>query len=241
MDYQKKISCKTILLYIGIAGLLIGNWGCSNNDTGVQLSSGEAGVVVFQGIPEGTEVSVRIGGKVMNSKPMPFFSYEGYGVIPAGRAQIIVSEGATELISREFTFSEKTHYSVIASGTIDNPTIRIFKDEMASGTAEQTKVRFIHIAPNAPDSLVVLNDATGNILLKNKYLSEETESTASYITVRSGLYDMRLRGEYAPGDTVSLRFNANLRDGAAITIFAGGLLEQPKPERAFGVSTYRHQ
>lgn len=232
-------SSKLLMIILTIIG--VSSWGCSDNDAGVQLSTGEAGVVVFQGIPEGTEVSISIGNKVMNTKPMPFFSYEGYGVVPSGRAQITVRQGGTQIASREFTFTEKTYYSIIASGTIDNPTIRIFKDEMASGAAEQTKVRFIHIAPNAPDTLTVLNDATGNMLLKNKYLNEETESTASYITVRSGLYDMRLRGEYAPGDTVSLRFNANLRDGAAITIFAGGLLEQPKPERAFGVSTYRHQ
>ena len=96
-------------------------------------------------------VDVRVDGDVA-IQGLAYGESSGYAEVPVGTRNVTVTPaGATApvVIDADLTLQEGTEYTVYAVGDLGNIEAILTTDDRAP-SATQTKIRFVHAAPDAP-------------------------------------------------------------------------------------------
>lgn len=169
--------------------------------------------------PGAPPVDVALDGQVV-LRSLAFGEVSGYAAVPAGTRQARVTPAGTRepvVIDTPLTLESGRAYTVVATGELPAVTAIVLSDDITPPPGGQTKVRFVHTAPDAPAVDVVVTG--GSTLFTN--IPFRGASTA--ITVPAGTYTLAVRpaGQQATALTVP---NVRLSAGEFVTVFAAGKL-----------------
>jgi len=163
-----------------------------------------------------------------------------------GTNDLLFRAGATN--NNNFTFVSGRNYTVFVTDTLARPRpttpagttdpgglrFLVVEDNLAAPAAGKAKVRFLHLAPNAP-SVGVYNTLTNQVLFPNRAFRATSTGTgatavnfASFTEVDAGIYslDVRTSATSAPVLAVpGVAFEA----GKIYTVYAHGLLNGAGP------------
>lgn len=199
-----------------VAGLLVVflmSW------NGVELAQAQApGMVrVAHMAPGAPAVDVALDGQVV-LRALAFGQVSSYVAVAAGTRQARVTPaGAREpvVIDAPLTIESGRAYTVIATGELPSITPIVLTDDLTPPPSGQTKVRFVHTAPDAPAVDVAV---AGGSTLFTTIAFRNASMTA---TVPAGTYTLEVRpaGQQAVALAVP---NVRLTAGDIVTVFAAG-------------------
>ncbi len=173
-----------------------------------------------------------------------------------GTNDLLFRAGATN--NNNFTFVGGRNYTVFTTDTLARPRpttpagvtdpggvrFLVVEDNLSAPAAGKAKVRFLHLAPNAP-SVGVYNSLTNQVLFTNRAFRATSTGTgatavnfANFTEVDAGTYslDVRTAATSAPVLVVpSIAFEA----GKIYTVYAHGLLGGTGPQ-ALGAGVVQH-
>jgi hypothetical protein len=163
---------------------------------------------------------------------------------PVGANDLLFRAGATN--QNNFNFVANTNYTVFITDVLNRPRpteaggtnpggpqFLIVSDNLTAPAAGQAKVRFFHLAPDAPP--VWMNVVGGATLFANRAYRAVTDFSG----VNAGQYNLEVRTGSDTGPVVLLIPSVNLEAGKIYTIFARGLLNQTG-DQALGATIIRH-
>jgi len=170
--------------------------------------------------PDAPNVDVWVGGSLTLSS-VPFRAFSSYLNVLANRPteiEVFVAGTSTNpVIAAELTFQENDAYTIAATGLVGNGTLGpiVINDDLSTGN--NSKIRFVHASPDAPQVDLTLTD--GTVLFGNVEFNE----ALNFINVAATSYDLQVRA--AGTNTVVLSFgDVALSSGTNYSIFATGLL-----------------
>ncbi len=219
---------RRVSLFAGILAVFLMSW------NGVEPAQAQApGMVrVAHMAPGAPAVDVALDGQVV-LRALAFGQVSGYAAVPAGTRQARVTPaGAREpvVIDAPLTIESGRAYTVVAVGELPSITPIVLTDDLTPPPNGQTKVRFVHSAPDAPAVDVAV--AGGSTLFSN-IAFRNASMTA---TVPAGTYTLEVRP--AGQQTVALSVpNVTLTAGDIVTVFAAGKLSDGSLRAV--VATYR--
>lgn len=130
--------------------------------------------------------------------------------------EIVPATGGDALLDATLQFDAGTDYTVLAVGMLSDIESLVLTDDRPSVGDDESRVRFVHAAPDAP-AVDVLAD--GAILFENVAFG----AAADFATVGSGTHDIEVRPN-GSGDAVLSRPGVTFDDATAYTVFATGTL-----------------
>lgn len=219
---------RRVSLFAGILAVFLMSW------NGVEPAQAQApGMVrVAHMAPGAPAVDVALDGQVV-LRALAFGQVSGYAAVPAGTRQARVTPaGAREpvVIDAPLTIESGRAYTVVAVGELPSITPIVLTDDLTPPPNGQTKVRFVHSAPDAPAVDVAV--AGGSTLFSN-IAFRNASMTA---TVPAGTYTLEVRP--AGQQTVALSVpNVTLTAGDIVTVFAAGKLSDGSLRAV--IATYR--
>jgi hypothetical protein len=219
---------RRVSLFAGLLAVVLLSW----NGADPAQAQAPGMVRVAHMAPGAPAVDVALDGQVV-LRGLAFGQVSGYAAVPAGTRQARVTpSGAREpvVIDAPLTIESGRAYTVVATGELPSITPIVLTDELTPPPSGQTKVRFVHSAPDAPAVDVAV--AGGSTLFSN-IAFRNASMTA---TVPAGTYTLEVRpaGQQAVALAVP---NVTLTAGDIVTVFAAGKLTDGSLRAV--VATYR--
>jgi hypothetical protein len=219
---------RRVSVFAGILAVFLMSW------NGVEPAQAQApGMVrVAHMAPGAPAVDVALDGQVV-LRALAFGQVSGYAAVPAGTRQARVTPaGAREpvVIDAPLTIESGRAYTVVAVGELPSITPIVLTDDLTPPPNGQTKVRFVHSAPDAPAvDVAVVGGSTlfSNIAFRNASMTA---------TVPAGTYTLEVRPAGQQSVTLSVP-NVTLTAGDIVTVFAAGKLSDGSLRAV--VATYR--
>ena len=150
-----------------------------------------------------------------------------YLVLNSGERNIKVTADNTNFVfDGNVTLQPNMNYSVFAYDTVNAGKIKVLAlmDDMTAPAANNTKVRFLHLAPNAPAVNVLLINGTDTTALNNQtYIgaSPNASELSAFASIAAATYRVVVRA----GNTTVLEVPAvPLTNGKIYTVYAKGLV-----------------
>ena len=170
--------------------------------------------------PDAPNVDVHVNGQTVLTN-VPFRGFSSYLNVLAERPtdiEVFVTNTTTNpVISATLTFAAEQAYTIAATGLAGNGTLGPIVLTDDRGTTGDSKIRFIHTAPDAPAVDITLTD--GTVLFGNVEFNE----AAAFISVTANEYDLQVR--VAGTNSVVLSFGDVALSGSTnYSIFATGQL-----------------
>ncbi|MBP3928065.1 MAG: DUF4397 domain-containing protein [Peptostreptococcaceae bacterium] len=201
----------------------------------INLNINNASIRVFHAIPGAPAVDVYSNGTLLFEN-ISYKEFTPYIVVPKGRYYIkVYATGTTTqpLIEEELQVQGANMITVAATGSVNDlddlelvPYVEANPNSLTSG---KSKVRAIHLSPDAPD-VDVLNN--GNVLFGDLEFRDAT----NYAQVNPGQYNL---GVAPTGTTnVVLPINVNLKENKIYTIYVIGELSNLEYIQSLDGSTY---
>lgn len=191
-----------------------------------QMNSGMTAARVFHASPDAPAVDVYLNGKLA-LRNLKFKEISEFMHLPAGQYRLdIYPTGSTTspVLSETLLFMPGVTYTFTAAGPVSRLKLFPIVDKPFVSAGE-TKVKFVHLSPDAPAVDVAVKD--GDVLFPNVSYMTSTK----YITVPAGKIDLEVR--LAGTDTVVLSVpRVQLRADTAYTVFAVGLANGNPPLEA---------
>lgn len=178
----------------------------------VAADSHTASVRVVHASPDAPNIDVWVDGEVALTD-VPFTAVSDYLSLPAAAHQVqVTATGSPDpVIDATLTLEPGTSYTVVATGLLADIEATVLVDDRAP--ADRGKLRFVHAAPAAPDS-VDIGVADGPTLVEGLGFRE----ASTYLEVDPGAYAVEIR---AAGETdAALTADASLEAGQVYTAFA---------------------
>lgn len=173
---------------------------------------------IFHASPDAPAVDVYINRRLA-AKNLKYKSFTPYlGLIPGNYFVQIFAAGTTAnpVITSSINIPEKSIYTAAAINELPNIQLYIIADPPVSPLANMTRVRFVHLSPNAPAVDFTLSNGT-EIFSDVSY-----KEITNYKSFMQGRYTFQLR--IAGSDTVVLNVpNVVLRPARNLTAYAVGL------------------
>ncbi|RIW28522.1 DUF4397 domain-containing protein [Bacillus salacetis] len=195
------------------------------NSTGTRQQDRPAQVRVLHAVPDAPDVDVYVNGNMVLSD-VAFKDISGFMPLPAGSYHIDIYPAGTSVstvISKKVTVEEGKIYTLAAAGRGSKLQLLPYVTDPFVPSGE-TKVRFIHLSPNAP--AVDIAVTKGDVIFPKVSFKQATD----YL----GLTPMTVNLEVRPAgtkDTVLSVPDVTLQPNQVYTIFAVGLLgESPELE-----------
>jgi hypothetical protein len=187
---------------------------------GSTFAADKAMVRVLHASPDAPAVDIYVNGSKALSD-VPFKGLSDYVALDAGtyKLEVKVAGSDTVVIGTDATVEAGMKYTVAAIGKL-----AVFVDDGAI-EAGKTKLRVIHLSPDAPAVDVALKgQAPADALVKNLSFPDAT----GYLVVAPGTYDLEVR--LAGTETVALDLAGTAVDGDTnYTVFAVGLAAADAP------------
>lgn len=173
----------------------------------------------FHTSPDAPAVDVYINGEETPLRNMPYYQISPYFEYPAGTYQLSVyPTGQTNNPVLEETISIQSgeSYTLAAAGLLEDIQLVVAVDE-DTVEPDQTKLRFWHLSPNAPEVDIAMND---DIVFSDVSFTEAT----NYLQLSPTTADIEIRLA-GTDDVVMTLHNTNLVGNQLYTIVAMGLVD----------------
>ncbi|WP_078409711.1 DUF4397 domain-containing protein [Priestia abyssalis] len=197
------------------------------NRTQEEPKTGEPMVRIFHASPDASSVDIYLNGKRI-IRNLTFKQETDYLPLPdAGKYRIdIYPAGKTDkpVLTETFTFNNGHKYTVAAAGKLDNLDLLFIYDNQEVPPGE-TKVRFIHLSPDAPVVDVAVKN--GDVIFSDVTFKEVTD----YLPLSP--MTVSLEARLAGTNKVVLELPPiRLRPNRSYTIYAVGLANGKPPLEA---------
>lgn len=208
---------KVILLSLAVLGA-----GCGSSQEDFVftnfIQNGPSGFLRFAHLsPDAPDVDIVVNGQTI-ATDVPFETFSRYVAFRPGqqRVQIFPAGGANPVIDVNVQVDANEFQTVAAIGEVANIAGAVYQDTVVNN-GNQTLLRTVHAAPDAP--AVDLTLADGTVLVSNLAFPDAT----TYATLAPGVYDLQIR---VAGTTQVVRDfpDVQLPAGATLSAFAVGLL-----------------
>jgi hypothetical protein len=214
---KNKLFLSTVLLTVFSLFLI----SCEDDsDDGMSSSAGSANVRVIHTSYDAPAVDIRVNGSTAISD-LAYGMSSGYAELSAGSANIQVTPaGAASpvVIAADVTLEANKEYTIFAAGPLSSIEPVIVEDDRQT-IASKAKVRFIHLAPDAPAVDIKLNSGDGATVFGNIAFKESAE----YAQVDGGSYTFAVTPANST-DEVVVFDPISLENGNVYTVIAKGTL-----------------
>jgi hypothetical protein len=220
-------SRRQVLRAIGVSSIPILGGISSAQDTTTSQSGNASRVRVIHAIPDAPEVDVYVDqNRILQN--VAFKDVSNYLELEAGQHTLqVVPAGqgrGSAVIDQQVTLDANTDYTIAAGGTLDSPEVFEFVDEIRAPSGNQTRLRAVHLSPDAPAVDIA---ADGNVLVEGLKFGNASE----YVKVPAGSYSVEVRP--AGKNEAVATFDVKLEGGTAVSAFAVGLLQTNDKAQAF--------
>ncbi len=192
-----------------------------------QAQGGQANVRAVHAIPGGPPVNVTVNDNEAFSG-VNYKDVTDYTAADAGTAtvQVVPADNPeSPLLDIQTDLEASKDYSIVAAGTPEQPEPLVLEDDNSPVPQGQARVRFVHVAPNAPP--VDVAPQGGSPLFSNiAYLG-----VGGYELLDAGTVTLEVR-EAGTENVLLTVPNVNLESCAVHTIWAMGLPEGDPPLEA---------
>jgi hypothetical protein len=154
--------------------------------------------------------------------------YRGIRASAAAQVRYFNKANGNSLGSLTANYLQGTSYTTFLIDSVTRPGgLRViqFSDNLASPPGGQAKVRFIHVAPNAP-RIVVTNPGNDDVVVFSARTYAQTGTAIQNFTnLTAGTYNLDVRNDAADGKPVILPLTDVLFEAGKIyTVYARGLV-----------------
>lgn len=180
----------------------------------------KANVMVVHAAPDASGIDVLIDNDMKNTAAITYRNNTGYFKVETGTRNIKINATGTTttLVNADYDFDKNDYYSIFAIDSLDNISALIVVDDLSDPRDGEAHVRFLNLAPGAPDVDLVVS-GSGEVVFGNIGFKEGT----AFKSVDAGTYnlDIRLAGTV----TISLVLpTLTFEDGKSYTVYARGFL-----------------
>jgi len=233
---------KPLLTSMGLVALLSGSIfiaSCdkSDNNNPTPPPGGTAKVAAVNASPLTGPASVNIGGTTLSSNPLPLLGTTGsagnpYVSVSSGTPNVQVTAGGATIVDGTTTLGADANYTVLVYDTINGGgagKVRAItlNDDLTAPSAGNAKVRFVHLAPDAPAVTIdVFKGADSTRLVDSaSYIIQPSDVTdvSAFTTVSAGDYQVKVKLPTMNDSTIISIPTLSLADGKIYTIYATGL------------------
>jgi hypothetical protein len=202
-----------------------------------QITASEAKLRVAHASPDAPAVDVYLdGGDTPVAAGVPYYTLSDYLSIPAGSRSVEIRQAgepasSDPLLQSNFIARADKAYTLAARGLLNgDPAIGLsfYEDDLSAPMMNQSKVRVVHLSPDAPTVDVRLPD--GTVLIDGLAF---TESTA--ITVPAGVYNLLVTTDDGATEVTTVS-GIEFRPGQITEVFAIGQVADGS-SNAFELST----
>ncbi len=192
-----------------------------------QAQGGQANVRAVHAIPGGPPVNVTVNDNEAFSG-VNYTDVSDYAAVDAGTASVQIApadDPEAPLLDLQTDLEADKDYSIVATGMPDQAESLVLEDDNSPVPQGQARVRFVHVAPNAPP--VDVAPQGGSLLFSNiAYLG-----VGGYELVDAGTVTLEVR-EAGTENVLLTVPDVNLESCAVYTIWAMGLPEGDPPLEA---------
>jgi hypothetical protein len=218
MKNVKKISTRFIgMLAVGWFAITV--TGCLDDSDPVNIPT--AYVALYHGSPNAPDLNVKADGRQVNTNPFKYSDYIRYLPFFTGERDLTFGpyNASTIQIDTTVTFAPNKFYSVFVSGDYANAGIVVLKDSSSQAAAGKSKIRVVHLSPDAPEINIM---ATG--VAEAIATNLEFEEASEFLEITAQQYDFEVKA----GDDVLLTVpDITLQAGYFYTLIIRGYVEPP--------------
>jgi hypothetical protein len=205
----------------------------------------EAMVMVVHASPDAGAVDLLVDNVVAGAN-LSYPDNTGYLTVEKGDRDIKVNAAGTQttVINTTFDFEDDTFYTVFAAGTVAEDDdadlgLLVLTDDLTAPTTGNAKVRFVHLAPDAPAvDIVNVTDPANEAVL---FDAQNYRDATAFASVPAGTYNLEVRTD-AGGTTVLPLNDIVLEAGKIYTVFANGFVTPPTGNtNALGAEIIEHK
>ena len=203
-----------------------------DNNTGTSTLSN---VMLVHASPNSPDVDLYLNDLLQSGNGFTYGDASGYLQSFTGLINIRLNEKGTAnvLVDKNVEFNQNGNYSVFVIDTLPDVKTLVLEDDLSEPQLGQAKVRFVHLAPDAP-AVDILNMLDSSVVVSNINFKSYT----SFLTLDAGVYDLGIR---AIGDSVIIPLpSLSVGAGKVYTAMAKGLLISSMTNTAFGVQLIQH-
>jgi len=145
-------------------------------------------IMVTHASPDFANVDVYVGDTLV-SEDLSYPNSTSYTALQADTVNVSVKPTGTDDIALQTDIDLKAgdYFSVFACDAAANLTTLVIKDEYPQPGANETLIRFVHLAPDAPAVDVTLSDGT------KLFESIEFKGSTAFKALPAGPYDLQIR------------------------------------------------
>jgi hypothetical protein len=190
-----------------------------------------AKVMVVHASPNNGPVDVLIDNNRVTLTPLSFTNVTAgnYLEVNAGARNIkVTAAGNVTLIDANPTLEADKNYSIFAINTSSNPGVQsaealVITDDLMAPATGMAKVRFLHLAPDAPavDIVAVAGSIVIPLVQNLAY-----KGTTNFTPVTAGTYNLEVRVAGTTTRVLDLP-NTSIAAGKILTVFARGFRMPP--------------
>lgn len=210
MYYQKHLKALQQFMSVGQHG--------HRDQHSQQMNPGMSNVRILHASPDAPSVDIYLNGKV-TLKNVKYKQFSDYLQLPAGNYRIDIFPTGNQsrpVLSEMFILMPAITYTIAASGRASNLKLLPVIDQPFISAGE-TKVRFVHLSPDAPAIDIAVKD--GDVLFKNMSFMEAT----NFLSVSPIKVDLEVR--VAGTNSVVLTVpKVQLKADRAYSMFAVGFV-----------------
>lgn len=196
---------------------------CDDDDDDLDLQEEQANVMVVHASPDAPGVDLYVDNAKVNSAALNYPNNTGYLEVEEGDRNFKVTAAgaglANPVIDADVMLDADKNYTVFAVGRLANVEPVVLEDNLAAPAAGKAHVRFVHLAPDAPNVDVVVQG--GPTLFSDMEFKEAT----AFTPVDAGSYTLEVQP--VGTDNAAVTATVMLQSGKIYTIFAKGLLSPP--------------
>lgn len=213
---------KIAFFVIGILTLSLS--GCLDNDNEAPEPQPRAFVSFYHGSPDAPDLDVLVNSQKIFTEPLQYSDYTNYVAINPGNFRIAFTpvNSIVPKIDTALTFQEDKIYSVFAINSLQQIEVLVLQDSLVSPAAGKSRVRFIHLSPDAPAVDMATTGTTGTPLFTNVAFKGVTE----FQDINAGSLSLQVTAAGTSNVLKSVS-NVNLVSGRIYTFVFRGLVTPP--------------
>ena len=212
--------------------------GITGTATASNHGTGDAEVRVIHASPDAPAVDVFVDGSAV-LEDVTFTTVSDYLSLPAGSYDVAVAPAGagvgSAVIDTSLTVDADTDYTVAAANQLANIEPVVFVDDNeADGPTGLSRLRVVHLSPDAPAVDIVQTDGPGVGGGENIVVSDLSYQNASgYLDLPPADYEFEVRAAGTDQSVATVPLDPE--PGATYTAFAVGLLSPDDDSQAFDV------
>ena len=221
---MKKALCsvpfnKIALFLVGIFTLSLS--GCLDKDNEAPEPQPRSFVSFYHGSPDAPDLDILINTQRIFNSALRYSDYTNYVAFNPGsfRVKFTPVNSISAKIDTALTFQEDKVYSVFAVDSLNKIDVLVVQDSLVSPTAGKTRVRFIHLSPDAPAVDMATTGSSGTTLFSNVAFKGVTE----FQDIAAGTLSFQVKGTGSSNVLKSVS-NINLSAGRIYTIVFRGFV-----------------